>query len=156
MAGIRPESEKGKRECKMEQLSNSHKYDDIIGLPHPVSVKHPRMAREDRAAQFSPFAALTGYDAAISETQRLTEKRRELDENKKAELDVKMADLVRQLDERAIVSITYDMKDGGAYFTAEVIVRKWKPYEKVLQMEDGDQIPIADVIEIENRKYQEE
>lgn len=144
----------------MEQLSNSHKYDDIIGLPHPVSVKHPRMAREDRAAQFSPFAALTGYDAAISETQRLTEKRRELDENKKAELDAKMADLVRQLDEHPTVRITYfkedDWKDGGAYITAEGIVRKWKPYEKVLQMEDGEQIPIADVIEIENRKYQEE
>ena len=57
----------------LQQLMNSHKYDDIIGLPHPVSAKHPQMAREDRAAQFSPFAALTGYDDAISETQRLTE-----------------------------------------------------------------------------------
>ena len=109
----------------MEQLSNSHKYDDIIGLPHPVSVKHPRMAREDRAAQFSPFAALTGYDAAISETQRLTEKRRELDENKKAELDAKMADLVRQLDEHPTVRITYfkedDRKDGGAILRQKVL-----------------------------------
>ena len=159
MEVIKHENGKGKCECDMEQLTNSHKYDDIIGLPHPVSVKHPQMAHEDRAAQFSPFAALTGYDAAISETQRLTERRRELDENKKAELDEKMADLVRQLDAHPVVRITYfkedDKKDGGAYITTEGIVKKMKHYERILQMEDGEQIPISDVVEIENLKDQE-
>ena len=58
----------------LQQLMNSHKYDDIIGLPHPVSAKHPQMAREDRAAQFSPFAALAGYDDALRETARRTDR----------------------------------------------------------------------------------
>ena len=63
------------------------KYDDIINLPHPESKKHPRMSLQDRAAQFSPFAALTGHSAAIDETARLTERKLELNEEKKAELD---------------------------------------------------------------------
>lgn len=136
----------------MTKLTNSHKYDDIIGLPHPISAKHPQMALEDRAAQFSPFAALTGYDAAISETQRLTEARRELDENQKASLDEKMAILLERLDERPVVRITYfqadDKKDGGAYRTIEGVIRKVNEYEKLLQMEDGTQIPIQDVTEL--------
>ena len=136
----------------MTKLTNSHKYDDIIGLPHPVSAKHPQMARADRAAQFSPFAALTGYNDAISETQRLTEPRRELDENKKAELDEKLSVLAAKLHERPVVRITYfkedEKKEGGAYITVEGIVKKMKEYEKILQMEDGTQIPIQDVIEL--------
>lgn len=136
----------------MTKLTNSHKYDDIIGLPHPVSTKHPQMARADRAAQFSPFAALTGYNDAISETQRLTKTRRELDENKKAELDEKLSVLAAQLNERPVVRITYfkedEKKEGGAYITVEGIVKKMKEYEKILQMEDGTQIPMQDVIEL--------
>ena len=61
----------------------SHEYDDIIGLPHPVSADRPHMPMIDRAAQFSPFAALTGYDAAIAETARLTEQKRELSDEQK-------------------------------------------------------------------------
>lgn len=136
----------------MTKLTNSHRYDDIIGLPHPVSTIHPQMSREDRAAQFSPFAALTGYNDAISETQRLTESRRELDENKKAELDEKLSALAAKIDERPVVRITYfkedEKKDGGAYITVEGIVKKLKEYEKILQLEDGTQIPIRDVIEL--------
>ena len=65
-------------------------YDDIIGLPHHVSEVHPQMGRIDRAAQFSPFAALTGYSDAIRETGRLTEERVELDEDMKEGLDEKL------------------------------------------------------------------
>ena len=68
-------------------MSDAHKYDDIIHLPHHVSVRHPQMPLMNRAAQFSPFAALTGYDAAIKETERLTEEWEELDESRKAMLD---------------------------------------------------------------------
>lgn len=143
----------------MTKLTNSHKYDDIIGLPHPVSAKHPQMAREDRAAQFSPFAALTGYDDAISETQRLTESRRELDENQKAELDEKMAFLMTKLEERPLVRITYfqedEKKEGGAYLTVEGIIRKIKDYERAVQMEDNTMIPIADMMEIESAIFGE-
>lgn len=137
----------------MTQLTNSHKYDDIIHLSHPESVKHPRMARKDRAAQFSPFAALTGYNAAISETERLTEVKRELDENIKSQLDERIAVLKMQLEERPVVQITFfkadERKRGGTYITVEGIVQKIKEYEKVLQMEDETQIPIADIYKID-------
>lgn len=143
----------------MTKLTNSHKYDDIIGLLHPVSAKHPQMAREDRAAQFAPFAALTGYDDAILETQRLTESRRELDENQKAELDEKMAFLMTKLEERPLVRITYfqedEKKEGGAYLTVEGIIRKIKDYERAVQMEDNTMIPIADMMEIESAIFGE-
>ncbi|MDD3240360.1 MAG: hypothetical protein PHW47_09835, partial [Lachnospira sp.] len=65
----------------------TNQYDDIINLPHHVSTTRPQMSREIRAAQFAPFAALTGYEDAVNETARLTDERIELDENRKAELD---------------------------------------------------------------------
>lgn len=139
----------------MAQLTNSHKYDDIIGLPHPISRTHPQMPREDRAAQFSPFAALTGYDAAISETQRLTEARKDLDENARARLDEKIAILAANLCERPPVRITFFKEDahkeGGAYVTAEGVIRRIIDYDHVIEMEDHTRIKIEDIIEIESR-----
>ena len=144
----------------LQQLTNSHKYDDIIGLPHPISVKHPQMAREDRAAQFSPFAALTGYDEAISETQRLTETKKELDEDVKTRLNEKIAVLATRIAEHPGVKITYfkedGKKEGGAYLTIVGAVRKVKEFEKILQMEDGTEIPLADVSGIEGEIYRSE
>ena len=144
----------------LQQLTNSHKYDDIIGLPHPISVKHPQMAREDRAAQFSPFAALTGYDEAISETQRLTETKKELDEDVKTRLNEKIAVLATRIAEHPVVKITYfkedGKKEGGAYLTSVGAVRKVKEFEKILQMEDGTEIPLADVSGIEGEIYRSE
>ena len=94
------------------------KYSDIIDLPHHVSTKHPHMSPEDRAAQFSPFAALTGYDDAIRETGRLTERRVELDDEELARLDEKFHILQEHLEEQPVVRFTYfkpDMrKEGGA------------------------------------------
>ena len=93
-------------------------YDDIIDLPHHVSETHPPMSRADRAAQFSPFAALTGYDAAVRETARMTERRIELDEGVKAELNARLNCILEHLSEHPQVSITYFMPDekksGGA------------------------------------------
>lgn len=144
----------------LQQLTNSHKYDDIIGLPHLISVKHPQMAREDRAAQFSPFAALTGYDEAISETQRLTETKKELDEDVKTRLNEKIAVLATRIAEHPVVKITYfkedGKKEGGAYLTIVGAVRKVKEFEKILQMEDGTEIPLADVSGIEGEIYRSE
>ena len=94
-------------------------YDDIINLPHPVSAKHPRMPMMDRAAQFSPFAALVGHGAAIEETARLTNRRVELTEEEKALLDDKLRLLLETGREGAITYFLPDgRKDGGAYVTA--------------------------------------
>ena len=82
-------------------MTNS--YEDILHLPHHVSPTRPRMSMEDRAAQFSPFAALVGYDAAIDETARQTEAQIVLTEDRKAELDRVMQQLLRQLDQRPAV-----------------------------------------------------
>ncbi len=97
-------------------------YDDIINLPHHVSTKRPQMSMLDRAAQFSPFAALTGYDAAIKETGRLTDEKIEMDEESLNMLNMKFQLLVDALDENQEVSFTYfkpdETKAGGAYVTA--------------------------------------
>ena len=99
----------------------SGQYDDIIRLPHPDSPKHPRMSLYDRAAQFSPFAALTGHSAAIAETGRLTDRRVELDEYEMARVDAELQHLQELLPSRPTASITYfvpdERKNGGSYQT---------------------------------------
>ena len=91
-------------------------YEDIIGLPHHVSKVHPQMSIYDRAAQFSPFAALTGHEAAIQETARLTEEQAELNEDKKEELNEKLQELMAHAEEHLAVTVTYfkpdDRKEG--------------------------------------------
>jgi hypothetical protein len=90
---------------------SSREYADIINLPHPESKKHKRMSMRDRAAQFSPFAALTGHDAAIKETARLTDDFTDLDESMKRNLDEKLVLILEKLNEKPIVTITYFLKD---------------------------------------------
>ena len=85
----------------------SGKYDDILYLPHPTSAKHPRMPTSDRAAIFSPFAALTGHAGAIAETARLTERKMELDEDAKAELDRRQAVLLEHIAEQPEITVTW-------------------------------------------------
>ena len=106
----------------------SGKYDDIIDLPHPTSQNHPRMSLHDRAAQFSPFAALTGHHAAITETGRLTDRRIELDESEIARVDAELQHLQELLPGRPTVSITYfvpdERKDGGSYQTVTSEVKR--------------------------------
>lgn len=127
-------------------------YDDIINLPHHVSTSHPHMSTLDRAAQFSPFSALTGYGAAVKETARLTDERIELDDNMKAKLDKKLRIVQDRIDDRQEISITYfqpdDKKDGGAYITTTGCVKKIDEYERVVVMVDGAKIPIEEIIEI--------
>ena len=87
------------------------KYDDIINLPRPESGKHPRMSLHDRAAQFSPFAALTGHSAAIDETARLTDRKLSLNEERQAELNRMWQYLMEKVKERPRLKITYFVKD---------------------------------------------
>ena len=132
-------------------------YDDIINLPHPISVKHPRMPLSDRAAQFSPFAALSGHGAAIAETARLTDRRIELDEDTKAALDLKQQILADRIAERPEVSVTWfrpdEKKDGGQYVTTVGRLKKVDEVERVLRLSDGAAIPLDDVLELKSECF---
>lgn len=128
-------------------------YNDIINLPHHVSASRPQMSMMDRAAQFSPFAALTGYDAAIKETGRLTDEKIELGEEELSLLNMKFQLLVDSLDEEPEVHITYfkpdERKAGGVYLTASGTVKKIDDFERIIFMENGTKIPMDDVLSIE-------
>ena len=131
----------------------SGQYDDIIRLPHPDSPKHPRMSLYDRAAQFSPFAALTGHSAAIAETGRLTDRRVELDEYEMTRVDGELQHLQELLPGRPTASITHfvpdERKNGGSYQTVTGEVKRIDAINGVIQMADRQLIPIADVFSIE-------
>lgn len=124
-------------------------YDDIIDLPRPKS-KHEPMPMSDRAAQFSPFAALTGYSDAIDETARLTDRRIELSEEESAELDYKQQYL-STLDS-PMVTVTYfvpdSRKSGGAYVTHTGVLKRVDEVERMMVFIDGVRIPIAEIISI--------
>ena len=134
--------------------ANNHQYDDIIDQPHHVSVTRPRMSMIDRAAQFSPFAALTGYDAAIKETGRLTDRRIELTEDSRAILDRKQQFLVDNLADHPEVSVTYfvpdERKSGGAYITVTGSVKKVDDYRRLLILTDGTKIPLDEILDMES------
>lgn len=133
-------------------------YEDIINLPHHVSPTRPRMSMADRAAQFSPFAALSGYGDAVRETARLTGQRIELDESAKAALDEKLRLLAEVIKDRPEAAITYFLPDrkkaGGEYVTATGQVKKVDAVAQELVMANGRIIPIADIIEVESRLFQ--
>ena len=134
------------------------KYDDIIDLPHHVSETHPPMSRADRAAQFSPFAALTGYDAAVRETARVTERRIELDEGVKAELNARLNCILEHLSEHPQVSLTYfvpdEKKSGGAYRTVTGTVRKLDSFVKTLTLTDGTVVPMEEMVHVEGNLFE--
>ncbi len=129
-------------------------YDDIISLPHHESAKHPKMPALDRAAQFMPFAALTGHNAAVMETERLTDSRMELDEMKKEELNEHLQFIKEQLLQKPQISITYFLpdtqKNGGAYLTITGTVRKIEQTRHQVIMENGTVIPMNDIYEIKS------
>ena len=132
----------------------SGRYDDIIGLPHPTSQRHPRMPIRERAAIFSPFAALSGHGAAIAETARLTDRKMELDEDTKAELDRRQAVLLAHIGEQPEVTVTWfqpdERKDGGAYVTTTGRLKKLDPVHRVLILLDGTSIPLENVVALES------
>ena len=128
-------------------------YNDIIDLPHHVSATRPQMSMMDRAAQFSPFAALTGYDAAIKETARLTDQKIELDDYEKEEINDKIQLIAERLGEDFEVVITYfrpdNKKAGGAYVDALGVVKKIDEYERMIVFREGRKAPIDDILQIE-------
>lgn len=120
------------------------KYDDIINLPHHVSSRRAPMTMIDRAAQFSPFAALTGYDAAIQETGRLTEGYIHLDESSKESLNERLQLIQESLDAHPEITVTYfqpdERKTGGAYVSVTGKVKKIDEYNQGIIMTDGTEI----------------
>lgn len=130
----------------------SVKYEDIINLPHHVSKTRPQMPMSDRAAQFAPFAALTGYDSAIKETGRLTDNRIELDEEALTALSMKLQFLMDAIDEEPEVEITYfkpdERKAGGSYLKITGIVKKLDEYERVLVLISGQKIKLDDIMDV--------
>ena len=131
----------------------SGKYDDIIHLPHHVSPKRPRMSAMDRAAQFSPFSALTGLGARMDETARLTDARLELDEYAKLSVNEVLRELTERSGEHLMVRVTYfipdERKEGGTYETMTAKVKKVDTFLTMLILEDGTKIPMEEIYELE-------
>ena len=130
----------------------NNRYDEIMGLPHHVSKTRPQMPMSDRAAQFAPFAALTGYDSAIKETGRLTDERIELDEEALTALDRKYQLLIEALDDAPEVTITYfqpdERKAGGQYVSATGTVKKVDTFGRRILLQDGTRIPLDSVYDL--------
>jgi hypothetical protein len=128
-------------------------YEDILNLDRPVSETRPKMSQLDRAAQFSPFAALTGYGDAIDETGRLTQTRVELDEHQKSLLDERLRALAARIGSAPELTATWFVPDakkaGGAYVTRTGRLRRIDPARRLLQLTDGTEIPIEDIYDIE-------
>lgn len=136
---------------------NDKNYDDIINLPCPTSKRHPRMAMIDRAAQFAPFAALTGYDDAICETGRLTGTKLDLSDETKERIDIKINYLIDNMEENPEVTITYFVPDkkkaGGEYVTITDTIKKIDQYEHILIMERGVKISLFEILSIESEIF---
>lgn len=134
------------------QHNDVHKYDDILTMKHPISKKHSQMARRDRAAQFAPFAALTGHKEAVHESQRLTDYKKILDENKKAALDYALQTMLA-LHEHPKIKVTYfeedPIKEGGRYVTLSEQVKKINEIEHIVVFMNGTILEIDDIYEIE-------
>ena len=130
----------------------NNRYDEIINLPHHVSKTRPQMPMSDRAAQFAPFAALTGYDSAIKETGRLTDERIELDEEALAALDRKYQLLMDALDDAPEVTIIYfqpdERKAGGQYVSATGTVKKVDTFGRRILLQDGTRIPLDSIFDL--------
>ena len=127
-------------------------YDDIINLPNHISLKHPRMSIEARSAQFAPFAALTGYNDAVKETERLTDKRIEIDDNLKLTLNNKLKYILENINKKPLIIITYfipdNKKDGGKYIEKTGIIKKVDIINQYIYLYDKTKIPIKEIINI--------
>ena len=137
--------------------TDPHRYDGLLDLPHHVSVTHPHMSLYDRAAQFAPFKALTGYEDDVEETARLTDRRVELDADSIARLDARLRLLEDRLADAPTVSITYFLpdtrKDGGSYETVTGVVKKIDGVRSVIALRSGQQIAIGDIYSIEGELF---
>ncbi len=136
----------------------SDKYKDIINLPHHTSSVRPRMSRINRAAQFSPFAALTGYEEAVQETARFTHEMVELDEYQIEMLNHKINVALENKEQNPLLSITFFKPDtrkrGGEYLTVSGVIRKVNPLSRTLVLMDGTEIPINFIYDISGEIFE--
>ena len=143
----------------MNYNKDIHQYDDIINLPHHQSATRPHMSNYDRAAQFSPFAALTGHEAAIKETVRQTDAKQVLSEEVIAELNKRLYLIAETIGTQQMVEITYFVpdtkKDGGAYITCSGCVKKIDKYKHTVVMTDQTIIPIEQISNIGGEMFEE-
>ena len=139
------------------RADDPHRYDDIIDLPHPVSLTHAPMPQRDRAAQFSPFAALTGYDEVIHETARETNRKRIPDEQRKSELDRCFSVLKNRERSAPEVCVTFfaadERKTGGEYITLTSRIRKVDEVNGKLILYGGKTIEMCDIWDIESEAF---
>ena len=135
-------------------------YEDIINLPHHVSKTRPQMSLIERAAQFSPFSALDGYDDAVDETARLTDRQAALSDDARTELDRKMQFLKEVISFHPEVTAVYFLpdlkKDGGAYLTAIGCVKKLDDFERAMVFDDGSVIPYDSILALSGEVFPEE
>lgn len=133
------------------------KYDDIIDLPHPISKHHPPMPVADRAAQFAPFAALTGYEDAIEEAARLTDAQEELGEDAQRELNEKLRLLMASAEQHPELTVTYFEPDakkaGGRYVTLTDCLKRIQVVAQMIEFTSGKKVPIASVLDIESNAF---
>ena len=141
----------------MKKTNAEELYADIINLPHHELKTRQRMPFNNRAATFSPFAALTGYDDAVKETARLTSEQIELDEGAKEILNDKLRIAADKADQEPEIKVTYFLpdkkKDGGAYITIKAVIKRIDEYERLVVFTDKSTIPIDDIYEIEGDIY---
>lgn len=132
-------------------------YDDIIHLPRHVSKRHPQMSMYNRAAQFAPFAALTGYGAAIAETARQTSPKIEMMEDDRQLMDRKLSILSSHLEEEPTISITFfqpdERKAGGHYLTITGVVKSIRTNERIIIMKDRKKISIDAIVGLEGELF---
>lgn len=137
-----------------------HPYADLLDVPRPTRHIHPPMPRGDRAAQFAPFAALTGHYAAILETARVTQSRMQLTEDEKEQLDYKQQLLQAHMAQHPTVTVTYFVpdakKDGGEYRVLSGHLRGINRYRRIFCLMDGTEIPLDDIVELSSPLYQEQ
>lgn len=140
-------------------MDPSHRYDDILHLPHHVSATRPRMSRLNRAAQFAPFDALSGYSAALAEAARFTEPATELDESAKVRLDRKLRRLLAHRAEGPLLTVTYfqpdDRKAGGTYRTVAGALEALDPGRGLLILEGGVRIRFEQIRRLESSLFQD-
>ena len=127
-------------------------YEDIINLPRHISKKHPQMSLEVRSAQFAPFSALTGYDEQIQETSRITNKKKEINDEMKMILDEKLQIIQQEINKKPKITVTYfipdSKKDGGKYATITGKVIKIDKFKQLIILENKIEIPIKEICEI--------
>ena len=127
-------------------------YDDIINLPHYISKKHPQMSLKQRAAQFAPFATLTGYGDSIKETARLTDDKIDIDCDEKEILDRILQEIMEQINKKPFAKFTYFIPDlkkaGGKYVNVSGKIKKIDEYKQIIVLENNTIIPINEIIDI--------